>query len=103
MLSNNKTKKAPDSAPKELSLEEKKKLRDQNAEPSTKREIIGTPVQEKKVEEIPVKSDQIDSKNIFKVLENLAEGISSISSELGAIRKMMEDDRKGTLERVVRR
>ncbi len=103
VLSNNKTKKAPESAPKELSPGEKKKLRDQNAESSSKSEIIGTPVQEKTIEGIPVKSDQIDTKDVFKILEGLVEGISSISSELGAIRKMMENDKKGTLERVVRR
>ena len=101
VLSNNKTKKAPEPPPKELSLEEKKRLREKNDEPVAKKEILETPVQEETIEEIPIKNDQIDTKNVFKMLEGLVEGISSISSELGAIRKMMENDRNRTMDKAI--
>ncbi len=93
ILSNNAIKKNPDSSPKELTLEQKKKLRDQNNESSVKKEAIDAPVQEKADEKISIKGEQIDTKNVYKMLEGLVDGISTISSELGAIRKMMEIDR----------
>jgi len=93
VLTYNKTRKKTVSASGELPIEQKKKLRDQDVESSGKTEIVETPVQGKEPDEIPVKSEQIDTKHVFKMLEGLVEGISTISSELGTIRKMMESDR----------
>lgn len=98
VLTNNKVIKKVKSTPVELSFEQKKKLRDQGVESAGKTEMVEKPVhatsQDKEPEQkIPVTSEQIDTKHVFKMLEGLVEGISTISSELGAIRKMMESDR----------
>ena len=93
VLAPGKTKKKTEPSPGELSVDQKKKLREQKDDTPVRKEMIETPVQEKPVEDIPVKSEQIDQKNVFTMLEGLVEGISTISSELGAIRKMMESDR----------
>ena len=93
MLRNIKNLKKTESVSGPLSLEQKKKLRDQNAEPAEKAEVFEPKAQEKKSDEILEKSEQIDTKHVFEMLEGLVEGISTISSELGAIRKMMESDR----------
>jgi MinD-like ATPase involved in chromosome partitioning or flagellar assembly len=78
-----------------LSLEQKEKLRNQGVESSRKAEIVEMPVQDRKSEglQIPVNSEQLDTKLVSKMLEGLVEGISTISSELGAIRKIMESNR----------
>ena len=92
VLSRNTLIKSPDSATGELSLEQKKKLREQSIELPAKKELIKAPVQEDSIEEIPQKSEQIDRKYLLKMMESLVEGMSTISSELGAIRKIMEND-----------
>lgn len=92
VLKNNRNKDKRASPPEELSLEQKKKLRNlemESCESSGKTEIVEPEVGG----ESPVKNEQIDTKHVFKMLEGLVEGISTISSELGAIRKMMENDR----------
>ncbi len=93
VLKNNKIRKQAGSTPEELSLEQKKNLRTQGVETSGKKDLVEAPVQEKQPDEVPVKNEQIDTNHVFKMLEGLVEGISTISSELGAIRKMMESDR----------
>ena len=93
VLSYDKTRRKAEPAPEKLSLEEKKKLREQNANPPVKEEKAETPVQEKPIDKIPVQQDQIDTRNVYTMLEGLVKGLSAISSELGAIRKMMESDR----------
>lgn len=93
VLKNIKNIKKTESVPGQLSLEQKKKLRDQNVEPTEKAEVFETSTKDKKSDEILTKSEQIDTKHVFEMLEGLVEGISTISSELGAIRKMMESDR----------
>ena len=102
VLTYNKTKKKTESSPEELSLEQKKKLRDQDIESSGKTEIIGTSFQDKIPDERPLKSEQIDTKDVFKMMEGIVKGISTISSELGAIRKMMESDRNRFSDGTVR-
>ena len=64
-------------------------------EPSGKTEIVEAPVKEINQDgvQIPVNKEKLDTKQVFEILEGLAEGMSKISSELGAIRKMMESDR----------
>ena len=93
VLRNSKNIKKTEPASEHLSIEQKKKLRDQNVEPSEKTEVFEAPTQDKKPDEILEKGDQLDTKHVFEMLEGLVEGISTISSELGAIRKMMESDR----------
>ncbi len=106
--------------PEELSMEQKKVLREQAKEPEVKE--VSTPgVEEKAPEKIPVKVsektadrlsekvteivpeivkekppvkiDQLDTGSVFTMLEGLVKGMNTISNELGAIRKIMEDDR----------
>jgi flagellar biosynthesis protein FlhG len=52
--------------------------------------IVEHPAPQVKSDVLSMKNDQMGTKDIFKILEGLAEGISTISSELGAIRKIME-------------
>lgn len=92
-------KKKTESPPKNLSLEHKKKLREPEEEKIKEPEIIKPLILETECEETAVKDDQLETKEIYKVLENLAEGITTISSELGTIRKMMESDRSQLLEK----
>ncbi|MGD9160880.1 MAG: MinD/ParA family protein [Desulfobacteraceae bacterium] len=101
VLTNNKTRKKTKPVPGELSLEQKKKLRDQAAESSGKTQIVDSKVQDEAADEIAAKNEQINTGDVFKILEGLVEGISTISSELGAIRKMMEGDRARLAEGVV--
>ena len=90
---NNKDIKKTEPAPVEISIEQKKKLREQSVELPENPEIAAPSREDKKLDEIPLKNEEIDTKHVFKMLEGLVEGISTISSELGAIRKMMESDR----------
>lgn len=103
VLSNNTTGKKSKGASAELSLEQKKRLREQNMESSEKEERVNVHVQEKAPVEASEKLDQMDSKHVFKMLEGLVEGISTISHELGAIRKIMESDRIRVKEGAARR
>ena len=93
ILTNNKNRKKAGAVPGELSLEHKKKLRTQDVESSGKIKFAESPVQTNKSDGVPVNKEQIDTNHVFKMLEGLVEGISTISSELGAIRKIMESDR----------
>lgn len=107
--------------PEELSVEQKKRLREQDKEAEVKE--ISTPrteekapetsadktvekvtekVPEKVIEIVPdivpekpaVKIDQMDTGALVSMFEGLVKGMTSISYELGAIRRLMEDDRK---------
>ncbi len=86
-------KKKTESAPRELSLVQKKTLREQGAEASVPAEPVSA---EKTSGEVSAKGDQIDAQYMFKILEGLTQGINNISQELGAIRKMMENDRNNS-------
>ncbi|MBN2418197.1 MAG: MinD/ParA family protein [Deltaproteobacteria bacterium] len=93
VLAYDKSKKKPESAPEKLPLDQRKKLIEQDAKPDGKQEKITTVVQENRVEESSVKQDQVETRDVYEMLEGLVKGILAISSELGAIRKMMESDR----------
>ena len=93
ILTYTKNGKKTESKPDKLSLGQKKILREQGAMPQVKSDKTETAVHEKKHDEIPNKSEQIDTQHVFQMLESLVEGVSAISVELGAIRKMMENNR----------
>jgi hypothetical protein len=121
VLTNIKSQTPQRTAPEELTIEQKKRLREGEKEP----EINGpkaAPVSEAAPEKAPEKEterasdspvdkvteivpdiviekpserpDQLETKVLLTILEKLVKGMSSISYELGAIRRLMEDDRK---------
>jgi hypothetical protein len=117
VLSGTKVQKPQMSTPEELSIEQKKRLREENNEPDVKEvketkppetvpiktlEMAGVKVTDKVTEIVPdivdekpqAKSDQLDTCAVLNIVEKLVKGMSSISSELAAIRRLMEDDRK---------
>jgi flagellar biosynthesis protein FlhG len=101
IMTNNKKEKKPetDSSPKDLPVEEKKKLREPEETSSDEPEIIESPVPDTKPDEILTKDKKMDTGDIYRVLEGLVEGISTISSELGAIRKIIENDSRRSLDK----
>ncbi|MDM7918064.1 MAG: P-loop NTPase, partial [Methanosarcina sp.] len=117
VLSNTKVQKPQTPGPEELSIEQKKRLREGEKEPVIKEtkeapppetppETVFDKAPEKSVDKVTeivpdiviekpsVKPDHLDTGSVLTILEKLAKGMSSISSELGAIRRLMEDDRK---------
>jgi flagellar biosynthesis protein FlhG len=117
VLTGTRPQKVQPASPEELSVEQKKRLREQNSEPEVK-EISAPKTEEKApetvpekipekvtdkvpekipdaaIENIPVKIEELDKGSVFTMLEGIVKGMNSISNELGAIRKIMEDDRK---------
>jgi flagellar biosynthesis protein FlhG len=104
VLTGTRPQKIQPASPEELSLEQKKKLREQGKEPEVK--DISIPKTEEKapekipekaldiaIDKTPAKIDQLDTGSVFAMLEGIVKGMNSISNELGAIRKIMEDDR----------
>ncbi|NLA75748.1 MAG: MinD/ParA family protein, partial [Deltaproteobacteria bacterium] len=112
-----KTPKPQPAAPEGLSPEQKKQLKEQVREPAAEEtRVSGTsagsplnasekvtgPAPEKVIEIVPeivhekqpVKADQLDTGAMAVILRDIAQGMTSISKELGAIRRLMEDDRK---------
>lgn len=103
--------------PEELSVEQKKRLREQDKEAEVKEiitprteETVPETIVDKGVEKVtekvieivpdivsekpPVKIDQLDTGVLVTMFEGLVKGMTSISNELGAIRRLMEDDKK---------
>jgi ABC-type uncharacterized transport system ATPase subunit len=113
VLSGTKTKTPQSATPEELSIEQKKRLREEEKTPAVK-EVKETRPAETAIEKAPEKPadrvteivpdivdekpqariDQLDTVFVMNMVEKLAKGMSSISSELAAIRRLMEDDRK---------
>jgi len=113
VLSGKKVQKPQAQAPEELSIEQKKRLREGEKEAAVKEvketkppETVFEKATEKpadKVTEIvpdivierpSVKPNHLDTGSVLNVLEKLAKGITSVSNELAAIRRLMEDDKK---------
>ncbi len=87
-------------AAEELPVAQKKLLREpEEEETAGEPEIIERQIPAKVADEALIKDRQVDAGDISRMLEGLVRGVSTISSELGAIRKMMENDRGKILKR----
>ncbi|MBN1907861.1 MAG: MinD/ParA family protein [Deltaproteobacteria bacterium] len=113
VLAGTKVQKPQTSTPVELSIEQKKRLRE-GEQASAVKEAKEHKPPEKAPEKAPEKpadkvteivpdiviekpsvtSDHLDTGSVLTILDKLVKGISSVSSELAAIRRLMEDDRK---------